>query len=173
LAQALSRNLFENMMDERSFLASIIENPQDDLPRLVCADWLEEYGSPERAELIRIQCKLARKAEFDPSRTPFVERERELLSEHGAEWAKPVASICAEYQFLRGFIDSVVIGARKFLTHGARLFQLAPIRHVRLIRLGSSNVSGNDVAACDFLSHIQSLALDGGGRFDLQPIINH
>lgn len=43
------------------FLAAIAENPQDDTPRLIFADWLEECGNqPERAEFIRVQCELAR-----------------------------------------------------------------------------------------------------------------
>jgi uncharacterized protein (TIGR02996 family) len=31
----------------------------DDAPRLISADWLEENGQPERAELIRVQIDLA------------------------------------------------------------------------------------------------------------------
>ena len=40
-------------------LKTIIENPDDDAPRLVFADWLDEHGEPERAEFIRVQIKLA------------------------------------------------------------------------------------------------------------------
>lgn len=46
-----------------SLLRTIIDNPEDDAPRLVCADWLEENGEPERAEFIRVQCELARTPE--------------------------------------------------------------------------------------------------------------
>jgi uncharacterized protein (TIGR02996 family) len=34
-------------------LQDIIENPTDDVPRLVYADWLEEHGAEERADFIR------------------------------------------------------------------------------------------------------------------------
>jgi uncharacterized protein (TIGR02996 family) len=34
----------------RALLASVLAAPDDDLPRLVLADWLEENGQPERAE---------------------------------------------------------------------------------------------------------------------------
>lgn len=37
-----------------AFLASIRSAPDDDLPRLVAADWLDERGEGERAELIRV-----------------------------------------------------------------------------------------------------------------------
>jgi uncharacterized protein (TIGR02996 family) len=41
------------------FIQAIRETPDDDLPRLVAADWLEEHGESERSEFIRVQCKLA------------------------------------------------------------------------------------------------------------------
>jgi uncharacterized protein (TIGR02996 family) len=44
---------------EAAFLAAIIERPDDDVPRLVFADWLDEHGQPERAEFIRVQVELA------------------------------------------------------------------------------------------------------------------
>ena len=48
------------MTDRDGFLAAIIAQPDDDVPRLVYADWLDEHGDPERAELIRVQCELER-----------------------------------------------------------------------------------------------------------------
>jgi uncharacterized protein (TIGR02996 family) len=45
--------------DEAAFLAAIIERPDDDVPRLVFADWLDEHGQPERAEFVRVQVELA------------------------------------------------------------------------------------------------------------------
>lgn len=47
-------------MTEADFLAAIIANPDDDAPRLIFADWLAENGQDDRAEFIRVQCKLAR-----------------------------------------------------------------------------------------------------------------
>jgi uncharacterized protein (TIGR02996 family) len=38
---------------------AIRENPDEDTPRLVYADWLQENGEEERAEFIRLQCQLA------------------------------------------------------------------------------------------------------------------
>ncbi|MEK6234824.1 MAG: TIGR02996 domain-containing protein, partial [Planctomycetales bacterium] len=40
-------------MDEQAFLAEIAANPDDDAPRLIFADWLEERGDL-RAELLRL-----------------------------------------------------------------------------------------------------------------------
>jgi uncharacterized protein (TIGR02996 family) len=46
------------MSEEAAFLAAIRANPADDLPRLVYADWLDERGQGERAELIRTPGRL-------------------------------------------------------------------------------------------------------------------
>lgn len=43
-----------------SFIASIIVAPDDDAPRLIYADYLEENGDGARAEFIRLQIELAR-----------------------------------------------------------------------------------------------------------------
>lgn len=43
-----------------AFIASILAHPEDDLPRLVYADWLEENGDHERSEFIRVQCEICR-----------------------------------------------------------------------------------------------------------------
>lgn len=42
------------MSTDAAFLAAIAANPQDHLPKLVYADWLEEQGDA-RAELVRVQ----------------------------------------------------------------------------------------------------------------------
>ena len=41
---------------DEAFLADIAENPDDDASRLVYADWLDDHGEADRAELIRLQC---------------------------------------------------------------------------------------------------------------------
>ncbi len=53
------------------FLRMIAENPDDDAPRLVFADWLDEHDMPERAEFIRLQIELAR---MDPSDEGYPEK---------------------------------------------------------------------------------------------------
>lgn len=46
--------------DGAAFLAGVRANPGEDLPRLIYADWLQEQGQDERAELIRVQCEIFR-----------------------------------------------------------------------------------------------------------------
>lgn len=48
-------------MDENAaFMAAIRDNPDDDTPRLVFADWCDDRGEPDRAEFIRGQVEIAR-----------------------------------------------------------------------------------------------------------------
>jgi uncharacterized protein (TIGR02996 family) len=54
------------MSDHDAFLAAICENPDDDTPRLVFADWLEERDQPERAAFVRAQIELARTPVWEP-----------------------------------------------------------------------------------------------------------
>jgi uncharacterized protein (TIGR02996 family) len=46
------------MTQDEAFLQAIREAPDDDAPRLVYADWLDENGQPERADFIRYQIEL-------------------------------------------------------------------------------------------------------------------
>lgn len=43
-----------------AFLDAIFDNPDDDTPRLVYADWLQEHGQENYAQFIRLQCAAAR-----------------------------------------------------------------------------------------------------------------
>lgn len=52
-----------------ALLAAIAANPDDDLPRLVYADWLDENGQPERAEFIRVSCREAELKRENPHPT--------------------------------------------------------------------------------------------------------
>ena len=45
--------------DELALLRGVEAAPDDDLPRLVYADWLDEHGRHARGEFIRVQCELA------------------------------------------------------------------------------------------------------------------
>jgi len=49
------------MSDREALLRTIFENPDDDAPRLVYADWLEEHGDPQQAAFIRLQIDLDRR----------------------------------------------------------------------------------------------------------------
>lgn len=66
---------------EDAFLRSIIENPKDDTPRLVYADWLQERDDPH-GEFIRCQVEAHRKTTPAAQKRKFKQRADELLKEH-------------------------------------------------------------------------------------------
>lgn len=43
-----------------ALVQSVLAAPDDDVPRLVLADWLDEHGRADYAEFIRVQCELAK-----------------------------------------------------------------------------------------------------------------
>jgi len=65
------------MSDRKGLLRDVIDEPDDDAPRLVLADWFEENGEPDRAEFIRLQIGLAREdveQADEPGRWPWSAR---------------------------------------------------------------------------------------------------
>ncbi len=67
------------MNDEQALLQTVLQNPDDDAPRLVLADFLEEHGQEERAEFIRVQCELAEIDLFEA--TPAIRMKADNLME--------------------------------------------------------------------------------------------
>jgi uncharacterized protein (TIGR02996 family) len=117
-----------------AFRQVILEAPEDDVPRLVYADWLEENDQPARADFIRAGCQLARLAENDRRRAPLEDREQALLDEHGTTWRAelPVSLPVKGVTFRRGFVERVDLTAEQFLAHADDLFRSAPVRTLRL-----------------------------------------
>jgi PTS system fructose-specific IIA component/PTS system nitrogen regulatory IIA component len=100
-------------MNQEAFLDAIRDNPDDDTPRLVCADWLDEHGEPERAAFIRTQVMLARADPADPRRAELASREQALLRKNRAAWlGEPWNEVLAGVGFRRGFVHEVTIHPR-------------------------------------------------------------
>jgi uncharacterized protein (TIGR02996 family) len=114
---------------EPALLREIIEHPEDSATRLVYADWLEERDDP-RAELIRVQSRLAGQPKEGPQHAGLRQRETELLSQHGAAWVGPLRRHLASWEFRRGFVEAVWIREPTFLDHAAALFAAFPLREI-------------------------------------------
>jgi uncharacterized protein (TIGR02996 family) len=149
------------MNPEEAFLADILENPEDDAPRLVYADWLDEHGEGERAEFIRTQIELARLGEDHPRRAELAAVEEVLLRDYGEAWLGPLAEFVSEPTFRRGFVESANVGVRQFLSNGTLLFSLTPLRHVKLLRLTQAHITPAELAACPHLARLRGLDLQG------------
>jgi uncharacterized protein (TIGR02996 family) len=141
-----------------AFLHAIIEAPDDDSPRLVYADWLEDNGDPARAEFIRVQCRLAALDEDDPERLALQAREYDLLADHWGAWAAPLIGRVRRWQFRRGFVEQIKAEPGQFLKEAKRLLDFAPIRELNIKYPTADEVRA--LAASKHLRRIVQLNLD-------------
>jgi uncharacterized protein (TIGR02996 family) len=111
-----------------AFLADICERPDDDAPRLIYADWLDDRGAHDRAELIRVQCALPTAAGPEPLRA----READLLAGHADAWrAEELPGWCrARAEFRRGFVAAVRCHGTDWLRHASDLVRRVPVEEV-------------------------------------------
>lgn len=70
------------MNDEQGFRRAIAANPDDDLPKMVFSDWLEEQGRNEEAEAIRYGMQPLNRLLDVVRRRKFNDAVLEALTEH-------------------------------------------------------------------------------------------
>ena len=133
----------------------MLADPDDEAPRLVYADWLEERGDP-RGEFIRVQCEREGLADGDERRWALEARERQLRRRYAKGWAGSLRALVQDWQFRRGFVEGITIAAADFLAHADELFRLAPIRRVRLLRVAGLEA---DLARSPHLARLRGLDL--------------
>jgi uncharacterized protein (TIGR02996 family) len=92
------------MTDGDALYRAILASPDDDAPRLVWADWLEENGDSDRAEFVRLQCELAR---LDPADLLGDELSEQLLRLTGNRetWTAGLGPYSRNCGFWRGLPD--------------------------------------------------------------------
>jgi uncharacterized protein (TIGR02996 family) len=112
------------MSDSDALLRGILENPDDDAPRLVYADWLEEEGKADHAELIRIQCE----------RPHSVQRGARAAELEWAVGGSLAATPGVRLWWERGFIGRITTGLLNYLDHAGSLASYAPAVEVVLER---------------------------------------
>ncbi|HEY1375481.1 MAG TPA: TIGR02996 domain-containing protein, partial [Gemmataceae bacterium] len=122
-----------------AFLRAIAENPDDDLPRLVYADWLDEHGEPERAEFIRVQCELARLPRDEARFAKLQRREEELLTKYETEWRPGSFDGLTFGPFERGFVRA--LAATQFEAFLAHIWDIKPLRPIHELRIGRMRTS--------------------------------
>jgi uncharacterized protein (TIGR02996 family) len=118
------------MPDAEAFLRAIIENPDDDSPRLIYADWLDENGDPDRAEFIRVQIALARNGSQTRADLPLIVRENVLQKRHLREWHALMPH--ARFSCQRGFVHEVRASTFEFVEMAEQIYRRAPVEHLHL-----------------------------------------
>jgi uncharacterized protein (TIGR02996 family) len=122
------------MSTEAALLRAIRESPDEDTPRLIYADYLDEEGAASRAEFIRLQVARARLPEYDPARAALEDREHELLGAHECAWlgVEPDADGLTEWEWDRGFVHEVAANPSFMRGPGADLCAAHPVRRWRV-----------------------------------------
>jgi uncharacterized protein (TIGR02996 family) len=152
--------------DRAAFVAAIRAKPDDDGPRLVCADWFEEQGdeaNTARAVFIRTQVARARLAPTDPQQRELEARELRLLQQYAKAWSGS-HFVFKKSRFRRGFIEYVHLNLQHFLHHRRQMFALEPVRDISLtgwIRAPDELV--RRVAACEEWQNIETLRIHHQG----------
>lgn len=148
-------------MTDQHFLAAVLANPDDDTPRLIYADWLDEQRQGERAEFIRVQVAIAAEESYPGDRwcaeaggklrvgvadchkcRPCLlrRREGELLKgplgwDQSAVWGKVTWAFKGLWHFRRGFVETVEITADCWLAHADAILAAQPVQHVTLMTM--------------------------------------
>ncbi|MFQ3650877.1 MAG: TIGR02996 domain-containing protein [Gemmataceae bacterium] len=163
-------------MSIRGFWQDIAEHPDDDAPRLILADWLEDHGDEAQAEFIRVQIRRARLPIHDPEQPGLARREAELLARYEARWAGDLSLVAKDWSFHRGVIEQVQVGHLAPLldylheqplplrsVHWERLGELrhpddlARLRYLRELIAGYVALTAQELAALVDSPHLQSL----------------
>jgi uncharacterized protein (TIGR02996 family) len=163
-------------MTHEDFWQAIHEAPDDDTPRLVYADWLDDHGEGDRAEFIRLQVRAARLDEDDPERIALWKRIGELQSEHEARWLQPLRRWVplddedspSYVVWMRGFVAFLEIDPVRsnLLDRLAPFLAEHPVEELGLsaARKTSLDTLGQGVARCSALDNLRTLALHEGDR---------
>ncbi|MFQ3593499.1 MAG: TIGR02996 domain-containing protein [Gemmataceae bacterium] len=140
------------MNDLEGLLDDIRQNPEDDTPRLVAADWFEDAGQQERAELIRLQ--VAQSRLIPAERNPAIEKRiDQLITSHSRKWLKLPPSI-GSVTWERGFPATLHTSANKFLSRAEELVRLFPG-----LRLTNVQSKLNALAQCPALQRVRHLEI--------------
>jgi uncharacterized protein (TIGR02996 family) len=125
----------------RALLAEVAEHPDDDLRRLVVADWLEDHietfppASREslaaRAEFIRLEIESARshsawRWDERAAREKLDRRSQELKDRHSVAWTGGPFSVPVSFGFSRGFVETVSLSPDDYPSVAARLGTIEP-----------------------------------------------
>ncbi|MGL4550781.1 MAG: TIGR02996 domain-containing protein, partial [Gemmataceae bacterium] len=143
--------------DREALLAAVRADPDDDLPRLALADWLDEHADGcgrDWARLIRVQCEEARLGRAEEEGEDITgraaltaEAKAILMARHRALRAGLPAGGGFDFMFRRGLPDYAYGPASEVLKRADRAFAAAPVTKLQL------QGTGEEVAAVIAAGH--------------------
>jgi uncharacterized protein (TIGR02996 family) len=161
--------------EQQALLWAIIDRPDEDTPRLVYADWLDEHGPTgadrARAAFIRLQIEAARLEEYDPRRLDLEGQAEALLNvqrEDGVPraWLAGLEGWMVNHHygsFERGFPALVTVKPDELLDRGHELWAVTPIRRLNTWEGWRPGTEPRDAefVRCPHLARLRSLNLQG------------
>lgn len=166
------------MTDGEALIQAVRENPLDDTPRLIYADWLEEHGTgwrdPARALFIRVQCQAARLEPDDPLMPRYTKLMEEMRTACENDWLAPLVELdwfgWEELKFRRGFLEDLYVLTEHFdfAEVGERFLRR---EHVDSVGLSGSPATVAVAAGQPSVGLLGSLNLlfPGGGADSIEP----
>jgi uncharacterized protein (TIGR02996 family) len=126
--------------DKSGFWKAICAAPDDDTPRLVFADYLDEQGDAARADFIRAQCEGERPPPDDPRRIDREIRAAALLHEHRAVWVEELPTWVrrAPVTFRRGFPSGIETNAAGIVRNASALASRTVVEDVYVESFGET-----------------------------------
>jgi uncharacterized protein (TIGR02996 family) len=144
--------------ERQAFVEEIAAHPDDDAPRLVYADWLEERGDPQ-GQFIRVQCELARTSADSPHGRELHDQQCELLATYRDEWVRAVSPAIRWSTFRRGLLEAAIIDGSALVEQGGHPLARAPILELGSCLESPQQVAG--LAACKEFTRLRKLRLGG------------
>lgn len=153
------------MSDREALYDAILAHPDDDTPRLVFADWLQENGNERYATFIRKQIELARVPEWDPLWLRAWRDDRGTINGYEYDDFRPALGVGLAWEwFRRGFGWRVKSeSAGPFLERAERLFAQAPVGAVTFNNL-MENTTGplpiSAIGGSPWLARLSQITFD-------------
>lgn len=144
-----------NANEEDALLAAIVAAPDDDAPRLVYADWLQERGDA-RGEFIRLQIELAR-SKKPPQQ--LRDRVQAMLESSWGNYAGELKKHTSKDAFARGFPYRVRLTGAAFAKHGERFFTRWPLDRLFFDNPRFTPAQLEQLVSTPAISRVRSLAL--------------
>jgi uncharacterized protein (TIGR02996 family) len=142
------------------------EKPEDDGPRLILADWVEDHSrgpaDEARVRAIRAGVEAGRLPEGDERRVSLEAEARKLFAKHRDEWLGPLVPFCGRWYSAieRGLLYVIARGGEILTKAGAEAGRGEEYAWVDSLRIGRfSSEAGEKLLASGLLPSVNALSL--------------
>ena len=155
-----------------ALLDAIFDHPDDDTPRLIYADWLQEHSEEPLAEFIRARCAIALLGNHQPRPLQLREREKKAWEAIKSRWPGFIQFTGARKEwFYRGlFRRRLALNEETFFLHYPEWQQWFPVGSLQLS--GYWRDQGQITDRPELLARIYELAIESVEDLPASFLIN-